>query len=200
MTTFLVSKLARNAAAEDAEFAKLFGPGELLEAQTLPILSAQERDRLGALPPAASMPAAMPSGTFARFMLAGNATFTIQSRKTGTRFTFKVVKKDPTPQYPNPIHFVKVLTGAENETAYTYLGQITARGYQHGRKSPIQPAAPSAMAFAWFVGHVLQGQPVPGVDVYHAGKCGRCGRKLTVPESITSGFGPECIGLVGGGA
>jgi len=25
-------------------------------------------------------------------------------------------------------------------------------------------------------------------------RCGRCGRVLTVPESVESGFGPECIG------
>jgi hypothetical protein len=29
--------------------------------------------------------------------------------------------------------------------------------------------------------------------VYHEAKCARCGR-LTVPESIESGFGPHCLG------
>jgi hypothetical protein len=36
-----------------------------------------------------------------------------------------------------------------------------------------------------------------GWGVYHKGQCGRCGRELTVPESIKSGFGPECIKYVG---
>ena len=27
------------------------------------------------------------------------------------------------------------------------------------------------------------------------GKCGRCGRKLTVPSSIESGLGPHCKGI-----
>jgi len=31
------------------------------------------------------------------------------------------------------------------------------------------------------------------VEVWHEGRCARCGRRLTVPESISSGFGPECI-------
>jgi hypothetical protein len=35
-----------------------------------------------------------------------------------------------------------------------------------------------------------------GFDVHHEGKCGRCGRKLTVPESVKSGFGPECAGKI----
>jgi hypothetical protein len=33
--------------------------------------------------------------------------------------------------------------------------------------------------------------------VWHEGRCGRCGRKLTVPESIESGFGPECASILG---
>ena len=32
------------------------------------------------------------------------------------------------------------------------------------------------------------------VQVWHEGRCGKCGRKLTVPESLTSGLGPECAG------
>src|ERR1700675_3055956 len=29
------------------------------------------------------------------------------------------------------------------------------------------------------------------------GKCGRCGKPLTVPESIASGFGPDCREMMG---
>ena len=224
-----LSKQVLEAAAQDASFAKLFGAEELdstvvcqICAKIVDVSTTSWVNQLGnvclahqkaTLPASATlspvagrqpweMGPALPTSTFGRFMLAGNATFTVVSKKTGTRFTFKVTKPEPTPQYPNPIHFVKVLTGNQNETDYTYLGQITSRGgmttYQHGRKSPIGAAAPSALAFAWFAGQVLQGKDAPGVEVYHAGKCGRCGRKLTVPESITSGFGPECLSLVGG--
>lgn len=35
------------------------------------------------------------------------------------------------------------------------------------------------------------------VEIWHEGKCGRCGRQLTVPESIESGFGPECVKMIG---
>lgn len=35
------------------------------------------------------------------------------------------------------------------------------------------------------------------VEVWHEGSCGRCGRKLTVPESIANGLGPECAEKVG---
>jgi hypothetical protein len=33
---------------------------------------------------------------------------------------------------------------------------------------------------------------------HHEGKCGRCGRLLTVPSSIESGIGPECSKIMRG--
>lgn len=33
-----------------------------------------------------------------------------------------------------------------------------------------------------------------GWKVHHEGRCGKCGRRLTVPESIETGLGPECSG------
>jgi hypothetical protein len=36
-----------------------------------------------------------------------------------------------------------------------------------------------------------------GCEVYHEGRCGRCNRKLTVPESIETGLGPECASKLG---
>ena len=36
-----------------------------------------------------------------------------------------------------------------------------------------------------------------GYKVHHEGKCGRCGRKLTTPESCLRGIGPECWALMG---
>jgi hypothetical protein len=31
------------------------------------------------------------------------------------------------------------------------------------------------------------------LEFWHEGRCGRCGRRLTVPDSIASGYGPECV-------
>jgi len=122
-----------------------------------------------------------------QFALAGNATFTVTSKRTGTRFTFKVRK--PKPEAP---HFVKVLTGPDNENSYTFLGTIFPDGtFKHGQRSSIGPDAPSAVAFAWLWSHIDEDLS-KAVEVHHEGRCCRCGRKLTVPESIESGIGPEC--------
>jgi hypothetical protein len=43
---------------------------------------------------------------------------------------------------------------------------------------------------------MVQGKTPAEVDleVWHEGRCGACGRRLTVPESIERGLGPECYG------
>lgn len=99
--------------------------------------------------------------------------------------------------------FVALLTGPENTRSYTYLGQVvspdTAPAYVHGKRSRISVEAPGARAIGWYLGRLFQGNPTPDVEVWHNGRCGRCARMLTVPESIRSGLGPECASRLGGG-
>lgn len=125
----------------------------------------------------------------ADFALAGNARFTVVSNRTGTRFTFRVRQT----QEGNP-WFVSVLTGGDNTSDYTYLGTLFQDGaYRHGRKSTISATAPSAKAADWFFNKALRDpEAMAQCTVYHEGRCGRCGRVLTVPSSIASGIGPEC--------
>lgn len=121
------------------------------------------------------------------FMHAGNSTMTLVSRKTGTRFTYKIKKSDD-----GRLFFVSVLTGQDNESDYRYLGTMRDGTYNHGRKSAIGIDAPSNVAFTWFY-RQLDNLILPTeLEVWHEGTCGRCGRKLTVPESIARGIGPEC--------
>lgn len=124
-------------------------------------------------------------------LLAGRAVFTLRNRQTGRRLTYKIsVCRDNA-----ALFFVQVLTGANNEADYQYLGTIRGQTYAHGAKSQITEDAQSARVFAWFWCH-RHCLPA-GVDVYHEGHCLRCGRILTVPESISTGIGPECSKKLG---
>jgi hypothetical protein len=128
------------------------------------------------------------------FMLAGNAHVTFQSRRTGTRFTYRIRAAKPSIADGGrlPPHFVAVLTGPDH---YEYLGCIFDRKmYAHGRKSRIASDAPSAIAFSWVWKHLSGGEMHPELGVWHEGRCGRCNRRLTDPASIASGLGPVCAG------
>lgn len=138
-----------------------------------------------------------------RFMFAGNATLTIRSLRTNERFTYRI-KKPPEVEgeAPGPVGwFIAVLTGSDNTNDFTYLGHVyrESRDYVHGRKSKIGPDAASALAWTWFYSAVvLRDRLKPDkCEVWHEGRCGACNRKLTVPESIDAGFGPECAKTFG---
>lgn len=122
------------------------------------------------------------------FVLAGHAVFTLENRKTGGRFTFKIDQPDN-----DAPHFVSVLTGPDNQGDFTFLGTIFDGGrYAHGKKSGIGADAQSAKVFAWFWAKALEKAIPDQVEIYHLGRCGRCGRSLTVPESVRTGLGPKC--------
>ena len=142
------------------------------------------------------------AGAVRRFIQAnklatGSAVFTLESGKTGKRFTYRVRQAIENEQ-PQDMFFVAVLTGADNNTDYKYIGYIRRSVFWAGRKTPkpgdINTDAPSVKAFDWTWRQIVRGELPEQLHVYHEGRCGRCSRRLTVPESITSGFGPECIG------
>jgi hypothetical protein len=123
------------------------------------------------------------------FIFAGNATFTLVNTLTKNRFTYKVRKSKE-----NDIFFVSVLTGSDNVSNYTFIGFIKNNKFFHSKKSRISIDSVSFKAFNWFF-HYIDSIPAI-IDVLHEGKCGRCGRKLTTPESIKRGLGPECSNMV----
>lgn len=128
------------------------------------------------------------------FILAGNALFTFKSLRTGEHYTFRVVlqtywsaklnkaiPRDP-PQWD-----VKVLSGRDNSRDYKWIGRI--RGYDRTFYGGLH-RTDSFDGFAWCWNHLDRcGERF---EFNHAGRCGRCGRLLTTPESVERGIGPEC--------
>jgi hypothetical protein len=134
------------------------------------------------------------------YALAGRARLTLVSEKTGVRFTFRISK--PSKASNGPVsHFVALLTGPDNENAYTYMGNMRSSQagvrFEHGRKSRIGTDSPGFKAFDWAWRAIVAGRLPAGLQVWHEGICGRCARPLTVPESVARGFGPECADKLG---
>lgn len=138
-----------------------------------------------------------------RFITAGRAVFTLQGRDA--RYTFRVTRANfdvtqllprrSDPRRLGPAYFVSLLTGSDNTSDYTYVGvldtktgyvRLTAASHYTAESTPV-------IALRWALPIVWKGGilPVPA-RLMHVGRCGRCGRALTVPESILAGIGPEC--------
>jgi len=123
-----------------------------------------------------------------QFITAGNAYFTLRSQKTGTRYTFRIKKAKDSDTF-----FVSCLYGSDNTGDYAYLGIIKNCEFRITAKSRFTLDSPQVKAIVWSFAHIMNADRIPDVlEFWHEGRCGRCGRLLTVPESIASGIGPEC--------
>lgn len=121
-----------------------------------------------------------------QFILAGKSFITFLNTKTENRFTFKIVRHKE-----NPIYFVNVLT---NPDTYAYIGIIDSDfNFKHSRKSKISPDAQSVKVFTYVFNHLKTNTLTDIIEIYHSGRCGKCGKHLTTPNSINLGYGPDCI-------
>lgn len=142
-----------------------------------------------------------------RFILAGNAYFTLRSRKSGTRYTYRVrLAEDDNPNslFSTALSrqqkwFVSLLAGPENTSDYVYLGLAEGHfpTFRLTRASKMTADSAPAKAIKFLFEMLNRDTLLPGLEIWHEGRCGRCGRMLTVPESITAGLGPDCAGRMG---
>lgn len=127
------------------------------------------------------------------FILGGNALFTLLSVTTGTRFTYKVLIDSRN----NNILRVSMLCGSDNTKDFKMIGQINIdpnSGQPEFKSLSVHTRdIPASIAFSHVFLNLIIQYPMPSLEIWHSGRCCRCGRLLTVPESIDRGIGPECI-------
>lgn len=120
-----------------------------------------------------------------KFMFSGKSVVTFLNTQTSNRFTYKIKQaKD------SNLFFVSVLTGPDQ---YTYIGTCIQGNFKHGKKSPISENAQSVKVFTYMLKNLINDSVSDFLEVWHEGFCGKCGKRLTVPTSILSGIGPDCI-------
>lgn len=121
-----------------------------------------------------------------KFVLAGKAIFTVSNDK-GEHFTYKITKNPTVDMY-----FANVLSGADG--MYTYMGIFDrSRGVVVKGSKGISPTCKSVKVLEWAI-RVINGiSAIPvGYDIQHCGRCSKCGRILTSPDSIRTGMGTIC--------
>lgn len=158
------------------------------------------------------------------FLFAGNAIITLKSLKTDVRFTYKVrVKKEDAVRLEQEeklrlrgvaqstivefrpqdvVYFVNLLRGPDNTADFAYMGVLRQPGrfFYTAASGKVSRVAPSYKALLWMLDALqCDREGVLGrlLEVWHEGRCGRCGRLLTVPDSIRVGLGPECQRVLG---
>lgn len=103
--------------------------------------------------------------------------------------------------------FIKLLTGSDNTDwhSYTYIGLLITVPYYKfiGKKTYNINANNDHVSLSFYMLNTLIADLLRKVDFensqihfYHEGKCSRCGRRLTDPDSIRKGMGSVCINKI----
>jgi hypothetical protein len=130
------------------------------------------------------------------FVLAGKAIFTVSNDK-GEHYTFRVHHAKSNIGYSRETWFAGLLTGPDNGADYQYVGIVQPNdgGVKLTAASRLTDDSKPIRVLRWALKLVWTGGTLPaGYAVQHAGRCGKCGRLLTHPESLETGIGPECSG------
>ena len=131
------------------------------------------------------------------FFTAGRAVFTIQL-PNGEHYTYRIKKSKATDKYAATF-FIGLLTGPDNTSDYTYLGimgedgsvKLTGKSKYSDNSFPVRLLRRTLAVVFTDQQHLMTEK---GYVLHHEGRCGRCGRALTVPRSVELGIGPECEG------
>lgn len=124
------------------------------------------------------------AATIKSFLYAGRAVFTVRSETSGDHWTFKVTcKKEGEP------YFVSLLCGGD----FLYLGFMPKAGrYLTSAKSCRKRTHVAHSVMEFLLKELERGSLHSKFSFFHEGKCAKCGKPLTNPESIERGFGPGC--------
>ena len=123
-----------------------------------------------------------------KFIFGGKSFVTFLNTNTSNRFTYKVVKHKT-----DDIYFINVLTSPDT---YTFVGTYRNGKFKHSPKARISAEAQSVKVFQFVIDKLVTNTLSNLIEIYHDGRCGKCGRKLTTPNSVQNGFGPECISFI----
>lgn len=131
-----------------------------------------------------------------------NGTFTIRNRETNEHRTFSIKTQPDDAQFAPGQRIVSLLTGPDNTHSYTGFAFINDNGIhvwksKSNRGSELYKGWTNWDWMAEMLWHIAANIPHPRFDVrryelMHEGRCLKCNRKLTTPESIESGIGPIC--------
>lgn len=127
------------------------------------------------------------------FILAGNSTVTFKSIPTKQRFTYKIKSAKFNGKLNENLKFVSLMTATDK---FSYMGILSKDSYgwnfRRTQKSKVLSSEVSYKAFCWVFNKLQNKVEISEVEIWHEGRCGVCGKTLTVPENISLGIGPQC--------
>jgi hypothetical protein len=132
------------------------------------------------------------------FILAGDAVFTLRSKKTDVEFKYRVTEKGlyKKEYAPGDRRFVYVKVNDHWEYIGTIFLNKKTLPFNNTVEATFKANHVVAKGFAWMWYKLIRNENFERAELIHIGKCGRCGRKLLDPASLKRGLGPICNSII----
>jgi hypothetical protein len=127
---------------------------------------------------------------------AGRAVLTFENVETSTHMTVKVSqardKRDRKKLLP--LFHVNVKLLGDRLQSYAYAGTIATDTNDWMPSRKFGTSEQVRKVFAWLQTVTANPEVIRGkVNLFHEGRCCKCGLPLTHPESISTAIGPKCL-------
>jgi hypothetical protein len=128
------------------------------------------------------------------FVLGGRAVFTVDT--DSDYYTLRIAKTR-FGSAKEPFYFLFQLVDPASRRGGRYIGSVDPDSghIQLTTKSWLMSDSPEIIDLQLAFDAIWGDVPLPdGWEIRHVGRCGVCDRRLTTPESLERGIGPECYG------
>ncbi len=133
----------------------------------------------------------IPTKSVRGYILGGNATFVLLNTGTGNKLRYRVrnIKEVYPKAESKDIFFVDTYV----KRTWVRVGSILSRKvFRLASASKFSVHATEFNTFKWFWSMLFWKTVPPALELWHEGRCGKCGQPLHDPKSIERGFGPSC--------
>lgn len=127
--------------------------------------------------------------TIADFKLPSHdGIITVKNTNRGTHRTFRIRTQKEDATFAPGQRILSLLTGPDNNSSYTQIGFVQPNGMitlwaRYRTEGYLKLVDVLTRITHW---------QNNGFEYMYEGRCCRCFRRLTTPESIANGIGPEC--------
>lgn len=124
-----------------------------------------------------------------------NGYYTIQSRTTGEHRTFLIRTQASDAEFAPGLRLLALLTGPNNEEDYKAFAFVEDDGIHVWNSMRGEGLWEKYAEMIWSLALDAGFSPwAKNYSIMEEGRCLRCNRLLTTPESVSSGIGPVCAG------
>jgi hypothetical protein len=121
-----------------------------------------------------------------------NGIITVQSVKTGEHRTFRIRTQPADAKFAPGERIISMLIGSDNESDYNPIGFVK----DNGRVILWRRHRDSFRKHAMLLERLDDYETANFIKYNFEGRCRRCNRRLTTPESVETGIGPVCAAMI----